>query len=164
MSDENTTQGTENAPAGQNNQELPDWARKAISDANSEAANYRNKAKTAADDAKAEVTAQFNEQLKTLSDEKSAITAERDGATGNYAKLVAALEAGVPGDTAVEFAALLKGNSPDEFKAHAEKLKGMFGPGTKVKAVDPSHGFNGSTSATGEDAFAALFKSNLSKR
>ncbi len=165
MSEQNAP--AENAPATQptqNNEQLPDWARKAISDANGEAASYRQKAKTAADEARAEVTAQFDEQIKTLSGEKSAITAERDSANSNYNKLVAALGAGVPGDTAIEFAALLQGNSMDEYKEHAEKLKGMFGAGGRVKAVDPSHGFNGSSSSTPEDALAALFKASLSKK
>lgn len=148
----------------ENTEQLPEWARKAISEANGEAASYRQKAKTAADEAKAEVAAQFDEQIKALSGEKTAITAERDSATGNYAKLVAALEAGVPGETAIEFATLLQGNTTEDFKAHADKLKGMFGAGARVKAVDPSHGFNGASSATPEDALAQLFKANLSKK
>lgn len=167
MSEQNSNPTeTPQAPAAQanNTETLPEWARKAISEANGEAASYRQKAKTAADEAKAEVTATFTEQLKTLSDEKTAIVAERDNASSNYNKLIAALSAGVPGDTAVEFAALLQGNSMDEYKDHAEKLKGMFGAGGRVKAVDPSHGFNGSSSATPEDAFAAIFKANLSKK
>jgi hypothetical protein len=160
MSDENTTETQPTQTTGQ--EDAPDWARKAITEANAEAAKYRNKAKTIADDIKAEVTASFNDQIKSLSDEKSAITAERDSANGNYDKLVAALHAGVPGDTAVEFAALLQGNNLDEFKAHAEKLKGMFGV-TKQKAVDHTAGFSGNTSPTGEDAFAAIFKANLTR-
>lgn len=154
---------TPQAPA-QNQEQLPDWARKAISEANTEAASYRQKAKTAADEAKAEVSAAFNAQIEALSGEKTAITAERDTASSNYNRLVVALGAGVPGETAVEFAALLQGNSVDELKEHAEKLKGMFGAGGRVKAVDPSHGFNGASSATAEDALAQLFKSNLSKK
>lgn len=161
MSDENKT---EVKPEAQNNEQIPDWARKAISDANTEAASYRQKAKVAADEAKAEVTASFNDQIKSLSDEKSAITAERDTATGNYAKLVAALEAGVPGDTAVEFAALLQGSNAEEYKAHADKLKGMFGTGTRQKAVDPTAGFNGKSELKPEDAFAALFQSKLTNK
>jgi|SRR5687768_772075 len=161
MSDENTTDAK---PDAQNTNDLPDWARKAISEANKEAASYRVKASTVADEVKAEVTASFNDQIKSLSDEKSAVVAERDTASSNYAKLVAALEAGVPGDTAVEFAALLQGSKPEEYKAHAEKLKGMFGPGTKQKAVDRTAGFNGSTESTPEDAFAALFQSRLTKK
>lgn len=164
MSD-NPTQATENnQPSSQNQDQLPEWARKAISEANSEAANYRNKAKAAADEAKAEVSAQFNEQIKALSDEKSAITAERDTASASYNKLIAALEAGVPGDTAVEFAALLQGSNKDEYKAHADKLKAMFGAGGRVKPVDHSAGLSGETTATPEEAFAALFQSNMRKR
>lgn len=154
---------TPQAPA-QTQEQLPEWARKAISEANTEAASYRQKAKTAADEAKAEVSAAYDEQIKALSGEKTAITAERDNASGNYNKLVAALGAGVPGETAVEFAALLQGNSLDEYKEHAEKLKGMFGAGGRVKAVDPSHGFNGNSSSGPEEALAQLFKSSLSKK
>jgi hypothetical protein len=161
MSDENTT---DVKPDAQSTNDLPDWARKAISEANKEAANYRVKASTVADEVKAEVTASFNDQIKSLSDEKTAVVAERDTASSNYNKLVAALDAGVPGDTAVEFAALLQGSNVDEYKAHAEKLKGMFGPGTKQKAVDHTAGFNGSTESTPEDAFAALFQSRLTKK
>src|SRR5687767_4697084 len=154
MSEQNAPTETPQAPAPQTQEQLPDWARKAISEANTEAASYRQKAKTAADEAKAEVAAQFDEQIKALSGEKTAISAERDTASSNYNKLVAALGAGVPGDTAVEFAALLQGNSLDEYKEHAEKLKGMFGAGNRVRAVDPSHGFNGNSSASPEDALA----------
>lgn len=161
MSDENTP---DEKPDAQNTDQLPDWARKAISEANTEAASYRQKAKIAADEAKAEVTASFNDQIKSLSDEKSAVMAERDTATSNYDKLVAALGAGVPGDTAVEFAALLQGSNADEYKAHAEKLKGMFGTGQRQKAVDHTAGFNGDTQVRPEDAFAALFQSKLTKK
>jgi hypothetical protein len=103
-------------------------------------------------------------RLRLLSDEKSAITAERDSASSNYEKLVAALGAGVPGDTAVEFAALLQGSNADEYKAHAEKLKGMFGTGTKQKAVDRTAGFSGDVQVKPEDAFAALFQSKLTNK
>jgi hypothetical protein len=161
MSDENKP---EVKPEAQNTDSVPDWVRKSISEANAEAASYRQKAKTAAEEAKAEVTASFTEQLKSLSDEKSAITAERDSASSNYEKLVAALGAGVPGDTAVEFAALLQGSNADEYKAHAEKLKGMFGTGTKQKAVDRTAGFSGDVQVKPEDAFAALFQSKLTNK
>jgi len=163
MSEQNTAAETP-AATPQNNEQLPEWGRKAISEANAEAAAYRQKAKTAADEAKAAVAAEYDEQIKSLSGEKSAVTAERDSATSNYNKLMAALQAGVPGETAVEFAGLLQGSNLDEYKAHAEKLKGMFGAGGKMKAVDPSHGLNGSSSHTPEEAFASLFQSNLTKK
>lgn len=164
MSEQNAPATDPAGQAPQSTDQLPEWARKAISEANGEAASYRQKAKTAADEAKAEVTAQFDEQIKSLSGEKTAITAERDSATSNYNKLIAALQAGVPGETAVEFAGLLQGSNMDEYKAHAEKLKGMFGAGARVKAVDPSHGLNGSSSQTPDEVFASLFQSNLSKK
>lgn len=159
MSDENA-QGTENNTTTNNTQDLPDWARKAISEANSEAAKYRTKASAAADEAKAEVTATFNQQIQALSDEKSAITVERDTASSNYNRLVAALGAGVPGETAVEFAARLQGNNLEEFKADAEKLKAALGTGAKVKPIDHSAGLSGETKQTPEEAFAALFQAN----
>jgi len=163
MSEQNTPAEVPAAPA-QNTEQLPEWARKAISEANGEAASYRQKAKTAAEEAKAAVAAEYDEQIKTLSGEKTAIAAERDSAATNYAKLMVALQAGVPGETAVEFAGLLQGSNEDEYKAHAEKLKGMFGAGGRVKAVDPSHGMTGNSSQTPDEVFAALFQSNLSKK
>lgn len=163
MSEQNTPAEVPAAPA-QTTEQLPEWARKAISEANGEAASYRQKAKTAADEAKAAVAAEYDEQIKTLSGEKTAIAAERDSAATNYTKLMVALQAGVPGETAVEFAGLLQGSSEDEFKAHAEKLKGMFGAGGRVRAVDPSHGLSGTSSHSPDEVFAALFQSNLSKR
>ena len=163
MSDENKNESV-TTESQNNTNDLPDWARKAISEANKEAASYRVKAGTVADEVRAEVTASFNDQIKSLSDEKSAVLAERDTASSNYHKLVAALEAGVPGDTAVEFAALLKGSTKEEYKEHANKLKGMFGTGKGQKAVDHTAGFNGKSESTPEDAFAALFKSRLTNK
>lgn len=163
MSEQNTPAEVPAAPA-QTTEQLPEWARKAISEANGEAASYRQKAKTAAEEAKAAVAAEYDEQIKALSGEKTAITAERDSAATNYTKLMVALQAGVPGDTAVEFAGLLQGSNEDELKAHAEKLKGMFGAGGKVKAVDPSHGLTGSSAQTPEDVFASIFTNSLTRK
>lgn len=162
MSEDN--QNTEaNASTSNSNDDISERARKLITEANNEAAKYRTQKNTIEQETTAKLKAEFDDQFKAVSDNLSAITAERDSAHGNYDKLVAALHAGVPGDTAVEFAALLQGNSADEFKAHAEKLKGMFGV-TKQKAVDHTAGFNGNSSASGEDAFAAIFKANLTQR
>jgi hypothetical protein len=164
MSDD-ATKGTEKQdPQGtgaqtQNENDLPGWARKAISDANAEAARYRVKANEVEAQTRSSVSAEFSEQLKAVSDEKSAIAVERDTSVSDYMKLKTAIAAGVPGDTAVEFAALLKGNNEDEYKAHAEKLMGMFGSGRPAKAVDPSHGANTSGAmATTDDAWVELMK------
>lgn len=164
MSDENKTEAEVQPEPKNDPNELPEWGRKAISEANAEAAKARVKANQAAEAAKAEVTASFNDQIKALSDEKSAVVAERDNAATNYDKLVAALSAGVPGDTAVEFAALLQGSNKEEYKAHADKLKGMFGTGKSQKAVDHTAGFNGKSEVKPEDAFAALFQSKMTNK
>lgn len=161
MSDDNKT-GTE-ATTTTDNQELPDWARKQISDANAEAAKYRNQRNTIEADTKAAMKAEFDAQFKTLSDEKSAVAGERDTATSDLTKLKVALAAGVPGETAVEFAGLLQGKDETELAAHADKLKTMFGTPGKARAVDPSHGAFGNTAADPSDEFMRLVNKHLSK-
>lgn len=165
MSDDNKTD-TSNTPVVENKtpEVLPDWARKQISEANAEAAKYRTERNNIEAETKAALTADFDTQFKTLSDEKSAITAERDSATSELTKLKVALAAGIPGETAAEFAALLQGKDNDELTAHAVKLKEMFGaPGKSARPVDPSHGASGQVNASGADQFAALIQSKLSK-
>lgn len=158
MSDDNKT-GGENGDAQQ--QVIPDWARKQITEANAEAAKYRTERNNIEAETTAKLKAEFDAQLKTLSDEKSAITAERDTTALNYTKLGVALAAGVPGETAVKFAGLLQGSNEDELKAHAEELKGMFGGPVKIAAIDPSHGAGGNVTRTNsaDDEWSALFKS-----
>lgn len=161
MSDENTTQETGQST---NNEQISDFARKLITEANNEAAKYRNQKNTIEAETTQRLKTEFEEQFKSLSDEKSALAAERDTASSSYEKLIAALEAGVPGETAVEFAAILQGSNKDEYKAHADKLKSMFGAGGRVKPIDHSAGLSGETTSTPEEAFAALFQSNMRKR
>src|SRR6187551_3723785 len=136
MSDDNqsatTTTGTQNTDA------LPDWARRAISDANAEAAKYRLKAQTAADEAKAETSKAYDEQLKALASEKTAIAAERDNAVTGLTKL----------------------------KAHATQLKDMFGsPAGRQRATDKSQGAGGNASGvkTPAELFADMVQTNLKK-
>lgn len=160
MSEDN--QNAEANASNSNSDDISDRARKLITEANNEAAKYRTQKNAIEAETTAKLKAEFDEQFKAVSDNMSAITVERDTATGDYHKLVAALHAGVPGDTAVEFAALLQGSNPDEFKAHAEKLKGMFGT-SKQKAVDHTAGFDGNSNSTPSDAFAAIFKANLTR-
>ena len=162
MSDDNqsatTTTGTQNTDA------LPDWARRAISDANAEAAKYRLKAQTAADEAKAETTKAYDEQLKALASEKTAIAAERDNAVTGLTKLKVAIAAEVPGEQAVVFADLLKGSTEDELKAHATQLKDMFGsPAGRQRATDKSQGAGGGASGvkTPAELFADMVQKNI---
>lgn len=165
MSDDNKTDAVETPQEPAKQEVIPEWARKQISEANAEAAKYRTERNNIEAETRAALSADFDTQFKTLSDEKSAITAERDTATDQLNKLKVALAAGIPGETAVEFAALLQGKDEAELTAHAGKLKEMFGaPGKASRAIDPSHGASANnTSLSGADQFAALIQKHLSK-
>lgn len=164
MSDDNKSATTDTGT--QNTDALPEWGRRAISDANAEAAKYRLKAQTAADEAKAETKAEYDKQLQALATEKTAIAAERDNAVTGLTKLKVAIAAEVPGEQAVVFADLLKGSTEDELKAHAAELKNMFGtPAGRQRATDKSQGAGGNASGvrTPAELFADMVQSNLKK-
>jgi len=164
MSDDN--QSATNTTGTQNTDALPDWARRAISDANAEAAKYRLKAQTAAEEAKAETKKAYDDQLRALASEKTSISEERDKANIGLTKLKVAIAAEVPGEQAVVFADLLKGNTEDELKAHADQLKSMFGtPAGRQRATDKSQGAGGNASGvkTPAELFADMVQSNLKK-
>lgn len=164
MSDDNKSATTDTGT--QNSADLPEWGRRAISDANAEAAKYRLKAQTAADEAKAETKKEFDAQLQALVSEKTAIAAERDNAVTGLTKLKVAIAAEVPGEQAVVFADLLKGSTEDELKAHATELKSMFGtPAGRQRATDKSQGAGGNASGvkTPAELFADMVQSNLKK-
>lgn len=162
MSEANT-QPNDNKPAEETT-ELPDWARKEVSTANAEAAKYRVKAQTIEAEVRKELEQKFQTDLKLVSDEKSAALTERDKYAADYNKLVVALDVQVPGESAVEFSKLLQGSTADEFKQHAETLKGMFGTGSKPRAVDPSQGLGGGNADNPADALQQLFNKNLSSK
>lgn len=158
MSDDNTQS---EAKPTENQEVIPEWARKKITEANNEAAKYRTEKNNIEAETSAKLKAEFDAQFKALSEEKSAILAERDTNALNYQKLNVALAAGVPGETAVKFAGLLQGSNDEELKAHAEELKSMFGSPVKVPAIDPSHGArgDGSVGNSTDEAWSALMKS-----
>lgn len=155
MSDENQSA---NAPVNNGNvNDLPEWGRRAISDANAEAAKYRLAAKTSADEAVAAARVEFDAQLQSLATEKTSIAGERDNAVTGLKKLQVAIAADVPGEQAVAFADLLKGTTEDELKAHAVQLKEMFGtPAGKQRPTDKSQSAGGN-SASGVKTPAELF-------
>lgn len=160
MSDTDETQTAPTATQDQN--QLPDWVRKQITEANNEAAKYRVKAQNTAAEVRAELETKFQDDLKVMSDEKSAALSERDSAVAEANRLRAALRAGIPGESAEEFSKLLQGKDLDEYVAHAESLKAMFGTNTRVRATDPTQGLNGG-SGDPEDAFQQLFTSKLKR-
>ena len=164
MSDDNKSATTDTGT--QNQSDLPEWGRRAISDANAEAARYRLAAKTAADDAKAAAKAEFDKQLQVLVSEKTSIAGERDNAVTGLTKLKVAIAADVPGEQAVVFADLLQGSTEDELKAHAAQLKEMFGtPAGKQRATDKSQsaGNNAGGVKTPGELFADMVQSKITR-
>lgn len=138
--------------------ELPDWARKQISDANSEAARFRVQLKAEKD------------ARTSLEDQLVAINADKANATSSYAsiqsdfdKLVTAIKAEVPHEHIFSFAKTLQGGSEDELSAHATELKSMFAIPTS-RAVDRSQG-QGSGPAPLDPAaeFAKILQAQLSR-
>lgn len=165
MSDDNQSATTDTGSQQGNTAELPEWARRAISDANTEAAKYRVKAQTAADEAKAATKAEYDKQLQALAEEKTSIAGERDKAVTELTKLQVAITADVPGEQAVAFADLLKGSTKDELAAHAAQLKEMFGVSAgKARATDKSQGLGGGTGVrTPDQLFADMVNSKITK-
>jgi len=164
MSDDNQSATTDTGT--QNTDALPEWGRRAISDANAEAAKYRLAAKNAADEATAKVKAEYDKQLQALATEKTSIAGERDNAVTGLTKLKVAIAADVPGEQAVAFADLLKGTTEDELKAHATQLKEMFGsPAGRQRATDKSQGAGNSAGGvkTPGELFADMVQSKITR-
>lgn len=157
-------ENTEAAPEA-TEEVLPEWAREKLTKANNEAAKYRTRAKEAAQQAAYEAEEKFTAQLKELSDEKAALAAELHEARTSAQKFQAAISVGIPGESAAEFADLLKGENEEEFVAHANKLKEMFGTPEKstTRFVDKSQGFSSEPPANTDAGFGAFVLSQLTK-
>lgn len=165
MSDDNQSATTDSG--AQNTDALPEWGRRAISDANAEAAKYRLAAKTAAEDAVAAAKQEFDKQLQALVTEKTSIAGERDNAVTGLKKLQVAIAAEVPGEQAVAFADLLKGSTDEELTAHAKQLKEMFGtPAGRQRATDKSQGAGGGASGvrTPAELFADMVQGKITNK
>lgn len=115
--------------------DLPQWAQDKIAEANAEAAKYRVEKKDAVEAGKAEVEAEWSSKFEALEsqiqDKESAIAESRT----EVSKLKAALETGIESDKVMTFASLLKGDTEDELKAHADEVKQLFA--AQAPASDP---------------------------
>lgn len=151
------TTNTANPPQNTNVDDLPGWARDALSKANNEAANYRVQLRNK----ETEATTALNE-LAAMKDKLTAAETVGVNTQTEFTKLKVALAAGIPGDKAVDFAALLKGATEEELKAHADTVKGLMGTPHKDAATDDSQGHGTDSPAnTPEAAFAQMVKSQL---
>lgn len=145
------------APAAESN-ELPDWARKQISDANTEAANFRVQLK-----AEKQAAKELRDQLVTLTTEHANVATTQASVQSDFDKLVTAIKAEVPHEHIFSFAKTLQGRTEDELSAHAVELKSMFST-PPSRAVDRSQG-QGSGPAPLDPAgeFAKILKAQLSR-
>lgn len=157
---ENANAGAENQNGTENNSnannstsnrvsELPEWAQSEITEARNEAAKYRIAARdakaNATNDAKKEVEA----ELKQLGDEKAKLVDDLAVATRELDKIKVAISAEVPGESVLDFAGLLRGETNDELKAHAETLRKMMN--LTGNAFDRSQGQGGEGSSNLQD-------------
>jgi len=147
--------------------DLPQWAREAISKANDEAARYRVEKNDAKAAAKEEVKSEYERQIADLQskfDESQTTISAREL---DIIKLKASLLQLLPEDQAQRidaFSGVLQGSSEDEITSHAEQLKALFATGdgasttTTVRATDSTQGHGNTIPLNGDPILAALTK------
>lgn len=139
--------------------ELPDWARQQITDANNEAAAFRVQLKEAKTARK-----ELEDQVAALASEKAASVGSLSSIQSDFDRLVTAIKAEVPHQHVFAFAKTLQGANEEELAAHATELKNMFGTPGPSPAVDRFQGQgSGPSKSDPASEFAALLKSQLSK-
>ncbi|EFV12949.1 hypothetical protein [Segniliparus rugosus] len=153
-----TVQAQEATP--QVEQKPQTYSAKYVSDLRQEAANYRVQLR----DAEAS-RRELEDQLAALASGKSQAEAASKAVQADFDRVVTAIQAGVPHDHVFAFAKTLQGSNAEEFAAHAEELKSMFGfSAAPAAATDRSQGLSsGSTSADPASMFAAFVNSQLAK-
>ncbi|WP_078344712.1 hypothetical protein [Mycobacteroides chelonae] len=153
-----STEPTPQTPANPQSADLPEWARKQISDANQEAANYRVQLRNTENDRNA-----LAEQVASLNTEKAQVAAALSERQSDFDKLATAVSALVPDKPIFAFAKTLQGTTSDELTAHAGELQKMFGTPISA-AVDRSQGLgNGSPASDPASQFASIIQSHFNK-
>lgn len=131
-------------PANNPGDVLPQWARDQITKANNEAAKYRVEKNDAVAAATAASQAEFETKIAAINESNAKTASDLEETRIQNIKLTAALTVGIPGESAAEFASLLKGTTQEEISTHAEKVKKLFGTQAPAqRAVDPSQGSGG---------------------
>jgi len=143
--------------------DVPEWVAKELSEARKEAAKYRTEKKQAVEDAKAAVSAEFTSKIEAL----EAQLAEKDGEISQSSlamtKLKVALGVGISNDKVEDFAALLQGDTEEDFKSHAEKLKELFTADqpAQSKPIDKSQGAGGDDLPLNGDSLLSALRNTL---
>ena len=136
-------QATTETLSGESVDSLPDWAREKLTKANNEAARYRTERNTAVEEAKAALTAEHTVALEAATAATGEVQDKLTRSELDLAKIKAVLGLEVPIDKVLSIAELVKGDTEDEVKAHAQSVAGLFAGGAVapvVRATDPSIG------------------------
>ncbi|GAB4584409.1 hypothetical protein [Nocardia sp. IFM 10818] len=140
-STDTTPATTSQEPVAQTVDSLPEWVREKLTKANNEAAKYRNEKNDAVSTAKAEAVTEYEAKLAAEAEKYSVLEQQLSDKALELVKLHAALNADIPGPSAIEFASLLQGSTEDEITAHAKTVKALFGKTeTKDRPTDPTQG------------------------
>lgn len=117
--------------------QLPEWARTKISEANAEAAKYRterNELRTTLESAKA-----LEDTLNQVTTAHAETQAALAATNLDLLKLTTALNAGVSGSAAVDFAARLRGDTAEALAADAQEALKLYGASIgRTPATDPT--------------------------
>ncbi|MBM7771971.1 hypothetical protein JOD54_002175 [Actinokineospora baliensis] len=139
--------------------DLPEWARNELSSVRQEAATRRVELRAK----EADATAALN-RVTELTTANADLEAQLVASSAELLRLRIALESGVPGDKAADFAARLKGSTEDELRVDAESAKSLFGASTfSAPAIDPSQGRGNETpvAITPQAAFAEMIRAQF---
>lgn len=152
----NAAQNGNQAPESsttKDNQELPEWAKTELAEARSEAARYRVEKNQAVEQAKADAEAAYTT-------EKAELEGKLSKSESNLLRLRIAVGANVPADKIETFAERLQGETEDELRSDAEKLKSFFTApevqSTSQSAVDNTQGSGNTLPLNGDPLLNAL--------
>lgn len=120
-------QETEETPAVERVEDLPEWAQKAIEKANKEAAKYRVRAKEAADETAKTLEDKHREELTALQEKYEGTLYKAQEMELRVMRQSIALELGVPVDKVGEFADRLRGEDEEALRKDAASLYKVFG-------------------------------------
>lgn len=161
-------ENTESKNSDSGKDELPQWARDQITEANNQAAKYRTEKNEAIEAAKSEVTKSFESKIEELEAKIQESAATGDTARHEVDRLKVTIQSGISADKALSFADLLKGENEDELRSHADELKKLFtteeAGGKTPPATDPSQGNHGQTKPLNGDPLLDAVTSIVNRR
>lgn len=161
------TEGQESVPVSDAKtvEQLPDWARKLITDANAEAAKYRVEKNDALANAKNQLTADYESKLTEANNTIENLKDQIEAKDLDFLKVTVALDLDVPSKKAMKFASLLEGLTEDDIRSHAKEVKSLFGSfDTKDLPTDPTQGTGSNPLPLNGDPLLAAVKAAVGVR